>query len=815
SPLFSGNVRLVKTANSPSVYAIVGNQKHLIRNEEVFYSYDYNFKNVKIISEAELNRYKLARLVKERGSTKVYYLSHEKNLKKYHNSLQAFNAYSNNNWGDVIEISSTDLNSWEEAVLFKEAGDSTVYFITADYKKAAIPSESEFINAGFQWDKILTLYKGDIDSYQTVDYNISLVQARERIQASQPSDSGASQNNNVDSLAQLIISLDSSSPEAGLIPYSTSGNIVAVFKAQAVNANITIESINITKSGILSADKVNSLIIEDENGVEFGRTAPISGNTTNIRFENNSLVVPQNSTKKLILKAGFNSGNELNHDVDFGIKEEMDIKCNGSISGVFPMYGEKQKLIAASNFVGQIEVKSDLINAAVRSVNIGSKQEQISKFIFTEKTGNEKVAIKKIILTSNGSASDQAVDNITLYKDGKVLKNAGKMQNRTMTIDLSGNNIEVEKDKSAEVTIKADILREEGSTLKFVIDKASDISAVGLSEGYGIIVSSPESFPIGRGASDGYNKVTFGRQNIGFFAVSIDEDDLKIYRGQDGSILGKFEMRNTNEDIYLQRIQLKINKTGGAPDLDENFKIRNETDNSDIITLADEKVAAGAIGDFSLSNYKIGANRTVSLTIRINVPEDSASGNTYQVSVQGLSYKIGLDNTEYFHGSSVSGQVMAVYAPRLVISADALSNDSVGIAGEDDIDLASFDFTESTSDERIKITSLVASLTTASDDLSYVSGFSNLALYAGGRRVSQLISEPSSSTYTFTNLSISISAGASSNITIKADAADYAEGTIQFKIDAVTAEGYSSKAPVYIMGEGTISDSVTILPPSE
>jgi len=580
-PLFKGDVRLVKTPENPSVYAIVGNQKHLIRSEEIFYSYDYNFKNVKVVSPAELNRYKLARLVKERGSSRVYYLSHEKNLRKYHHSLQAFNAYPSNSWGDVIEISSADFNSWEEAVLFKEAGKPTVYFITSDYKKAAVPSEGEFINAGFQWDKIITLYKADVDSYETVDYSINLVRSSQQTRAGQENNSNSGQNQNsntnTNTSAQLIISLDSSSPKAGLIPFSTTDNIVAVFKAQAVGENVTIESINITKSGILRSEKINSLLIEDENGVEFGRAPSISGNTTNIRFEN--LIIPRNTTKKLILKAGFNSGTELNHDVSFGIDAEYDIKSNAAISGIFPMHGEKHKLIAASNFVGQVEVESNLINSSARSINIGSKQEQISKFTFIETTGNEKVVITKILLTNNGSASDQAVENITLYKDGRVIKNAGKMQNRTALIDLSDNKIEIENDEPVEITIKADILREENSTLKFVINKATDISAIGLREGYGIIVSSSENFPIGRGSADGYNKVTFTRQDIGFFALSIDDDDLKIYRGQEDAILAKFELRNANEDIYLQRMQIKINKAGGAPDLDENFAIKNENDN--------------------------------------------------------------------------------------------------------------------------------------------------------------------------------------------------------------------------------------------
>lgn len=817
-PLFRSNVRLVKTKINPAVYAIINSQKHKIRNEEVFYSYDYNFKNIQLISEQELNRYKLARLVRVRGDNKVYYLSYEDNLKKYHISPQAFNAYASNKWEDIIEISSKDLSYWEEAVVLKERDSNKVYFITTDYKKAWIPTESEFINAGFQWHKIVTVSKADLDSYKDVNYNISLVHNREV--------ADALVNNNTDSTstptstvipngsAQLIISIDSTSPAGNLIPFSTSGNIVTVLKLQAVGEKVELSTIDITKKGILSSERISTIIIEDENGVEIGRTSAVDGNITRVSFGSSGLIIPRDSIKKLVVKVDFNFGTEVNHSASFGIEKESDIKSNAVISGIFPLYSETHKLISISNMIGQVKIDSVLLSASTRQVNIGSKQETISKFNFSETTGNEDVKIKKIILSSAGNASDESIENITLYKDGKILKNAGKMQNRQVVVDLSDKTLIVKKSAPIEITVKADILREENSTLKFTINQASDISAFGLSENYGIVISSSEQFPIGRGTQDGYNKVSFGRRDIGFFAVSLETKERKIYRGQSSAILAKFELRNTNEDVYLQRVKLRINKTGGAPDLDASFIIKNETDNNNITTLSEEKISGGVLGDFSLNNYRIGANKTVVISVRGAVPEESISGNTYQVVVSEITYKIGLDNTQYANSSVVNGQVMTVYAPSIVIYAGTLSNSGTAEAGGNDTEMASFTVKETTSDEAVKITSVVVSLTSVSDDLSYVSGFSDLALYAGSR-ASKAIAEPSSNTYTFTNLNITIPAGGSKNLTIKADSEDYAIGTIQFRIDAITVQGGTSGASVYVEGESTISDSVTFLSPTE
>ncbi len=817
-PLFRSNVRLVKTRTNPAVYAIINNQKHKIRNEEVFYSYDYNFRNIRLISEQELNRYKLARLVKARGDSRVYYLSYEKDLKKYHPSPRAFNAYANNRWEDIIEVSSEDLSYWEEATVLKEKDSNKVYFITSDYKKSWVPSENEFINAGFQWHKVLTVNKADLDAYGGADYNINLVRRSREVVDTNPTDNTDPTVTptpvvNPDASTQLIISMDTASPVATLIPFSTSGNIVTVLKLQAVGQKVELNSIDITKKGILSSERVSTIILEDQNGVEIGRTSSMDGNMTRVSFGSAGLVIPRDSTKRLAVKVNFGFGAEVNHNVSFGIEKESDIKGNAVISGIFPLYGETHKLISVGNMIGQVKIDSAVLNANSREVNIGSKQETISKFNFSETTGNEEVKINKIILTSAGNASDQAVDNITLYQDGKAIKNAGKMQSQRVVIDLSDKKVIVKKKTPIEITIKADILREESSTLKFVISKASDISTYGLSENYGIVISSSESFPIGRGTQDGYNKISFGRRDIGFFTVSLTDTQKKVYRGEDSAILGKFELRNTNENIYLQRMKLRINKTGSAPDLDYDFIIKNETDNNNIATVSEEKVAGGVLGDFSLNNYRINANKTIAIGIRGVIPEESTTGNTYQAIVSEITYKIGLDNTQYTNSTVASGQLMTVYAPRIVIDAGTITSGTVE-AGGNDTEIASFSVDETTTDEAVKITGVVMSLTSASDDLSYVAGFSDLALYAGSR-ASQAIAEPSSSTYTFNNLNITVPAGGTKTLTIRADTEDYALGTVQFRIDAVTVQGYTSRASVYVEGEDTISDSVTFLPPTE
>ena len=86
-----------------------------------------------------------------------------------------------------------------------------------------------------------------------------------------------------------------------------------------------------------------------------------------------------------------------------------------------------------------------------------------------------------------------------------------------------------------------------------------------------------------------------------------------------------------------------------------------------------------------------------------------------------------------------------------------------------------------------------------------------MVLYNGSRRASEIIDRPNSATYTFTDVNISISANRSIDLLVKAETESItASTTARFRIDDVTAEGYTSKAPALVTGEGTVSEAVVL-----
>lgn len=806
--LYSGKVKLARAAENPAVYALLGSLKHPIYNEEVFNSYGYNFSDVKIISQRELDKYQLVRLVKNKESGKIYFLAYAQRVKKHLPNAQVFNSYTANQWANVVEASAKDLSFWNDAVLLKGASDPTVYFISGG-NKAPIPSANEFINAGFSWNKILTVNKTDLDSYSNINFNINLV----RVTASSGANASVSDGASVPSAKQIIVTIDSSSPAGKVFPFATAGNVAAAYKFQALSGSANISSLIFTKEGLLDINEITSVRVADENGVDFNSSLSVNSAAKTMKVKFNTPVVVSSAMPKILqVKLNFAAGTEANRTVGLSLMSAAAVEADAVVSGIFPLASEMHKLIAADNIIGKVSIESENINNSLREVNLGAIKETVAKFLVTETTGNEKASISKITFTNYGTAGSNDINNISLYRNGKLISAVKDLQNNQAVFNLAAAPIVVEKKNPAELALKVDILKGEDSTLKFVIDDPGDVQVQGLTQGFNLTVAG--SFPIGSGPSSDYNKVAFKRIGIGLIATKMDDDDMEIFRAQENTILGEFELRNSGQDIYLQSCKLAVEKFNGAPDIADDIAVIDKKSKNELVVIDKNKVAGGVTASENLGNFKVAANATVTLWLVTKVPDNAQTNNAYQVNISELKYTIGLENVQYTQALAVSGQLMRVYAPRLAVSPGTLKNSGQATAGNEDVELASFQFAASP-DEKIKIKEITASLTPSSDDATYSGGFSELVLYSGSSRVSQYISQPNSRSYTFSNLSMTVSANSSAILRVYADTAVNAAGkNIQFRVETVTAEGYSSKAPVDVSGEETESLAVQLAAPT-
>jgi hypothetical protein len=161
--LFEGS--LAKTKDSAKIYVITKGQKHWIPNEAAFNSYPgYRWKDIQIVDQAILNQYPRAKHVKLANDPKVYYIT-ESGLKRHLLNPDVFLSYGNQ-WEDIIEISQTELNAYEDCQFIQMGGDYKVYKIE-DGQKRWIKTAEVFNQLGYDWSKICPVNQTEFHAYFT------------------------------------------------------------------------------------------------------------------------------------------------------------------------------------------------------------------------------------------------------------------------------------------------------------------------------------------------------------------------------------------------------------------------------------------------------------------------------------------------------------------------------------------------------------------------------------------------------------------------------------------------------------------------
>ena len=159
---------LLKTPDSPDIYAIVGNQRHYISSPASFREHGYSWADVKIVSWQELSGHPRARLIKSPNKSTIYYLYQRLENKWFKIAIPsptAFISYSDNYWGNVIKVTQFDIDSYPNTKLIKTADDPAVYYLENNTKYFI--SEQVFASRNFRATEIVEVSRIHLDTYKT------------------------------------------------------------------------------------------------------------------------------------------------------------------------------------------------------------------------------------------------------------------------------------------------------------------------------------------------------------------------------------------------------------------------------------------------------------------------------------------------------------------------------------------------------------------------------------------------------------------------------------------------------------------------
>jgi len=128
---------IYKTNDSPKIWLIANNQRHLITSPGAFDSYGFLWADVETVPWPQIAKYKLAKLVKAPNSTVVYFLHERKNGtigKIVIPSSYVFDSYSNNRREDIVTVSQRDIDSYENVALLRSISNGHIYYVSGNEK---------------------------------------------------------------------------------------------------------------------------------------------------------------------------------------------------------------------------------------------------------------------------------------------------------------------------------------------------------------------------------------------------------------------------------------------------------------------------------------------------------------------------------------------------------------------------------------------------------------------------------------------------------------------------------------------------------
>ncbi len=153
---------IVQVVGQSKVYRIKNNKRRHIPSVAAFNRYGYKWNQIRNISQEELDAYLDDELLKDSEQPAVYLICN--GLKRHIPSPAVFNSYGFD-WDDISIVDQAEINDYFNVNLIRAAGDTKVYLL-ASGKKHWIPSLAVFNNKGYKWENVIIVNQVEKESIE-------------------------------------------------------------------------------------------------------------------------------------------------------------------------------------------------------------------------------------------------------------------------------------------------------------------------------------------------------------------------------------------------------------------------------------------------------------------------------------------------------------------------------------------------------------------------------------------------------------------------------------------------------------------------
>ncbi len=584
----------------------------------------------------------------------------------------------------------------------------------------------------------------------------------------------------------ISVSLADDTPASANVPNNASN--ISFLKIK-FSGKGTINSITITRVGAGSTDDFDYVYLYDgDTKLTTGRS--LNSSTHQARFT--SLNLDIDGEKVITVTADLSGSGNGNVDA-FQITSADDISADVEISGNFPIRGNDMAITNVT--AGSVTISK---SGSVDNPKVGQEDAKLSEFKL-EASSTEDIQVERIALYQGGSVSRSDITNLELKVGGEVVATAEGINDQDQVVFVFDTPYEIEKGNSRIFEVYGDVGSgtKPDETIKFYLDEATDLKAVGQRYGYAVAVTN--SFD---STTTNHHSLTIqgGQITISFNGPASTE----IAAGGKDVTLMKISVSSQN-DVEVRRVSTTVTIGGSGADADTNEYSDCKWVDADTGEALTSSWTIDATSDNNLFTdiWTIDAGSSRNLKFTCDIASTANSGETLTVAVNfaGSNYIKNLENNQWVDtddivpGSAITGNAMTVSSPSLTVSTAGTPAAQTYVVGKTKAELVGVSLRAGDASD-IKVTSLRLNFTTSSGSFDPSDDISKIALFDGSDQVSdwESVTNNTSADYvTFDNLSITISAGQTKVLVAKADIqASASTGTVYAVISSSNVDDYIS-----------------------
>ncbi len=637
---------LIKMEGLSSVYYLgADGKRYVFPNETTYFSWYSDFSSVKTIPQSELESYPLGAnvtirpgtyLVKIQTDPKVYAVEPGGNLVWIPDEATAKALYGDNWASRVVDVpdafftnytvtdKQVSSDAYPAGSLIKLPDSADVYYIDENGKARKIADEAAFNANRFNWDFVITTAE---------DFTLPELGAEITGAESDLTDTSEGAGGTAEAGTGLTVALASDTPAAGNIPAGSPTDFLHLAFTASADGDVNITGLKLTAYDLGTATYIDDATVYVD-GVKKGSSKDFNSDREATFNFATPITVPAGETVTLVIKATIDSS-ASGGNYALGVAAASDVTTNGAVvSGTFPIIGNTKAIVSGTN-IGSITL-SNVDGTDVSDVQFGEDDVLLASFNLTA-DNVEPIIWESASFRNGGTNNDGLVSNLRLLIDGDEVATADGIVDKYVNFNV-GNYV-IAKNDTVNVEIYGDIgIGNVGNTIALYIKDANDLSFVGQSYGYGILLSDADLLDSTSDAK--IITLTTGDLTLDMDKTATPAKDVKV--GAQDVVLATIKMTSNGEDATVNQI---------VDDEDNNYDFYitgnglecNEIDTDTVILKdVDNNVSYDVTVASSTTSMRCG----LSITEEISLPKGVTKTFQLIVDLQDTNDTNSIDNND-------------------------------------------------------------------------------------------------------------------------------------------------------------------------